>query len=76
MEGVRRFLAETAYQWNFAVFYSMPSSMPIADWLSTCCGADTYLAPQDKFGGPPSCERCRRTCDVHLVRRVKGERVV
>ncbi len=64
------------WQFEFALFNGMPSSMPIADWLSVCHDADTYTEQRNYYSGDPTCEVCHQVCMVHAVPRVRGERVV
>jgi len=75
--AIMDFVKSFAYQAEWAVFHGQPSSSPIADWLSRCCLADTYVEQRDYYAGDPSCSSCRRALgpqDVVRVPRVAGQR--
>lgn len=62
------------WQLEWAVFNGMPSASPIADWVSKCCGADTYTQQCDYYSGDQTCRKCGQVCEMTVVPRVKGVR--
>ena len=70
------FLAIMSYQIDYAIWHGHSAVCPIADWLSDCCRADTYVQHRDYYAGYPTCNKCDRYCDLVRVPRVKGVRVV
>lgn len=74
-DRLKECLSLMGWQMEWALFNGMPSSSPIADWLSVCCNADTYVQQRDYYSGDPTCEKCHMPCEVHVVPRVKGVRV-